>query len=121
MITQEITLGDRRRPAIAKLVTTDEAGVEIPVDLSPVGTQVKFRMVLAKSPYTVKVNNAAAFIEDAVNGKVRYEWQALDVDTKGEYFAWFIVLDPAGLPEHFPTGYQYSIKVHPIDGTGINA
>lgn len=35
-------------------------------------------------------------------GHARYQWQSADVDTAGQYRAWFIVLDGAN-DEHFPT------------------
>lgn len=36
-----------------------------------------------------KVNATAAVLEDGPNGKLKYEWAALDVDTEGIFFAQF--------------------------------
>lgn len=55
------------------------------VDLS--GRSVKFKMRHAENS-DLKVN-ANATVDDAVKGKVSYSWNDADLDTPGEYFAWW--------------------------------
>jgi hypothetical protein len=50
---------------------------------------VKLRMRLANSN-TLKVDTTAAIVS-APAGTVRYDWAAIDVDTSGEYVAWWQV------------------------------
>ena len=38
-----------------------------------------------------KVNAAAGALEDATNGKVKYEWGATDTDTEGVFLGQFII------------------------------
>lgn len=72
-----------RLPSVTDTITIDGA----PVDLT--GATVKF-MMREESSATPKVN-ATATVVDVLGGQVRYDWAALDVDTKGEYRAWFRV------------------------------
>jgi hypothetical protein len=74
---------DNRDPSLTDTVKV--AGV--PFDLS--ASQVRLRMRLETSA-TLKVDGPAATVSPAA-GTVRYDWQAVDVDTVGEYVAWWRV------------------------------
>ena len=75
---------------------TNSAGVAI--DLSPVGTSVRFQMRLtSEGRFAV---DAAATITDAVNGKVRYDFVAPDLDYPGDYLARWQITYPDGEIEH---------------------
>jgi len=57
----------------------------LPVSLT--GATATFSMEDESS--VLKVTAAAATISDAANGKVKYEWAAIDVDTTGRFFGQF--------------------------------
>lgn len=101
MITRSFHVGDRLVSLLADLY--DPSGS--PVVLGAAET-VAFRMIDTTSA-AVKVNNSAATVVSrgsATTGapaQVRYDWAAADVDTAGEYAAWFIRTS-AGSTEHFP-------------------
>lgn len=78
------TKGDRRTAIAATLRKPDGEVVDL------TGCTVTFRMVKA-SDDTVKINSAAATVDDAEEGDVSYSWAAADVDTAAEYYAWWIV------------------------------
>ena len=90
-----LTVGDRRRSFARTLENPDGT----PLDLT--GMTVAFRMVNA-ADNAVKINNAAAAVVTAAEGKVRFDWGATDVDTAGTYFVWFIVTDGASKVETYP-------------------
>lgn len=75
-------VGDRS-PSITETITID--GVAF--DLS--SSTVKFKMRAANSD-TLKVDAAATLVTPA-EGTVRYDWAAADVDTAGDYLAWWEV------------------------------
>jgi len=115
--TQEYSVGDTRRPIEA--VLRGPGGSVL--DLSDGSIEVYFKMASAKSPYTVKVNALAEKVvvnggAAGATGKVRYVWQAADLNTVGKYFAWWVVKQ-GGLQETFPTGNRFSIAVMPTDGS----
>lgn len=56
-----------------------------PLDIT--GSTVTFNMRESFSD-TVKVSSAGSIV-DATKGQISYEWQAADVDTQGEYKAWW--------------------------------
>lgn len=90
------TVGDRRAAIAATL--KDPNGTVI--DLT--GHTVVFRLVHATT-YAVKINDAAAIIDNAAAGTVHYDWASADVDTAGDYLAWFIISRTSdGKKEHFP-------------------
>lgn len=62
-----------------------------PLDLT--GCTVKLRM-RASGSATLKVDANAAVLAPASDGNVRYDWQAADTDTPGDYLAWFHVILP---------------------------
>ena len=57
--------------------------------------------------------NAAAVVEDAVEGLVRYAWQAGDTSKAGEFEAWFVVTYPSGVQESFPNVGAHTVRVMP--------
>ena len=70
-------------PIGAQLKDQDDAVIDV------TGLTIKFRMVNTDTQ-AVKINNAAATIDDAVNGKVSYTPVAGDVDTVGTYAIYFV-------------------------------
>ena len=105
MTTHTQHVGDRIEPIRKQLL--DRFGV--PVNLA--SSTVAFRMVSVVDG-AVKINNAAAVIENAASGRVRYSWQAADVNTVGDYYAWFIRTE-SGNVEHYPTGAELIVHIIP--------
>lgn len=67
-------------------------------------TAVRFRMRALSAPIgTYKVDQPAVIDAPSTSGRVRYAWQAGDVDTPGNYRAEFIATF-AGREITFPTG-----------------
>jgi len=83
---------DTMQPLIVSAQVADLATLP-PVyeDFDSTGYSLAFRMVKAgaSAADTPKVNDAAA-TQPAV-GFVQYDWDAADVDTDGEFHAWFVV------------------------------
>ena len=77
------------------------------VDLT--GAAVIFKMK-GRTSVTIKVD-AAATIDDAVNGKVSYTWAAGDTDTAGDYHAEFEVTFTGGSVLTFPNDGYLEIKI----------
>lgn len=90
--TRAFTKGDTLVSIYAQLVDADGN----PVDLT--GNTITFRMVDSAGAVTVA---AAAVIVTALTGHVRYDWATADVDTVGDFSAWFIRTS-GGETEHFP-------------------
>lgn len=78
-----------RSPSLTDTITVDGDAFNL------TGATVKFRMRLESSS-TLKVDANASVVGDATNGNVRYDWQAADVDTAGEYVGWWRVTLPGG-------------------------
>lgn len=100
---QSFTRGDLLRGPRAYLVNADGSATDL------TGNSLVFRLVSVVDG-TIKVNNASATIVTPLTGEVRYDWTAPDIDTVGEYWAWFIRTS-GGQTEHFPVGHQYKIVI----------
>ena len=59
----------------------------------------------------LKINRASANIFDAVNGKVKYTWQAADVNTAGIFRGEFEVTFAAGAKATFPSDGDIVITI----------
>ena len=95
-------VGDR---SVKAACTIYQSNGYTPFDLTG-WTSPTFVMATGNDEDTRKVNYAAAVIEDATGGQLRYDWAAADVDTGGEYMGRFRLTDPSGLQRHFPgSGY----------------
>lgn len=80
-----------QNPSITQTILNDDGSAH---DLT--GQTVKFKMRALRSA-TLKVNAAAAIVNSpGADGKVRYDWQAADVDTAAEYLCWWEVTTTAG-------------------------
>lgn len=76
-------LGDRN-PSITETVTIDGVAQDLTAS-----TARKFKM-RAVGESTLKVNaNATAVTPPGVDGELRYDWAAADVDTAGTYLVWW--------------------------------
>ena len=75
---------NNRNPSITENITIDGA----PVNLS--ASTVLFQMRAVGSS-TLKVNSAATIVAPPTAGNVRYDWQAVDVDTAATYLEWWRV------------------------------
>jgi Rib/alpha/Esp surface antigen-like repeat protein len=98
-----IKQNDTRPYLDAQLANTDGT----PIDLT--GCTVRFFMV-STSGGQPKINAQCA-ITDAVNGKVRYYWQAGDTESFGDYKAEFEITFPDGSKQTVPNDGYLIISV----------
>lgn len=83
-------VGDTRTPISVQLVQKNEIGLHIPTNLTDL--TVSFKMVNSKDGTTkVAANSDGITIDDALTGKVSYDFVSDDVDTAGIFWASFIV------------------------------
>lgn len=78
-----------------------------PIDLT--GLTIVFRMVDAQTG-TVKVDNKAVTILDALSASVTYDWDAADVDTASSYWGYFIRQGQLTGSGHNPVLKKLNIK-----------
>lgn len=103
MVDYTITQNDTYPPI--RGVVKDENGAV--VDLT--GATVKF--IMQPTDDQTDTVNAAATVEDAVNGIVSYSWQAGDTGVPGMYYAEFEVTHGGGGVETFPRENPLTIRV----------
>jgi hypothetical protein len=83
-------VGDTLTPISVQLVRKNEIGIHTPTDLTDL--TVSFKMVnSADGSVKVAANSDNITIDDAVNGKVSYDFVSADVNTAGIFWASFIV------------------------------
>jgi len=100
-----IKQNDTRPVLEAQLLNADGT----PINLT--NCTVKFFMVsISASGGQPKVNASCAII-DAVNGKVRYSWQAADTSDYGDYKAEFQITFPDGSIQTVPNDGYLIISV----------
>lgn len=97
-----------RSPSITDQITANGA----PFDLT--GSSVKLQMRPVNSA-VLKIDSAATIV-NAATGQVQYNWAALDVDTQGDYMAWWHVTLPSGLVQDSP---EFDVNVNAHDATGL--
>jgi hypothetical protein len=91
---------DNTSPSVEDTIRVDEA----PFNLT--GSTVRFQMRAAGAA-SLKVD-APATIVNAVDGEVRYDWQAGDTDTIGGYRAWWHVTLPTTAVQDTP---EFGVEV----------
>ena len=82
-----LTVGDTGAP-IKRTLTADG----VPVDLT--GKEIEFKMIASDG--TVKVDWTTANVTvsaPASSGGVQYDFQSVDVNTAGTFYAWFRIAD----------------------------
>ena len=106
--TQNRQVGDLRT-TIAATLTRPDGTVE---DLT--GLTIKFAMYDAEGSTKVAKTEIGASATDATNGEVQYVPLAVDVDTPGTFFAYFIAETAGGKQDSFPAiKGDFKIVFHP--------
>lgn len=99
--THEMTVGDTLSPLRAQLLYKDESN-QLSYAESLAGYTVKFLMKTERGQVKVAESELHVTIVDAASRKVKYNWQAADVDTPGTYYAWFVVYSAGGAKDTYP-------------------
>lgn len=90
-----VFLGNTSQPLFKQL--KDEDGKPLNIGTST----VKFNMREAQSG-TLKISGGAAVVDDSTKGLVHYNWTSSNVDTAGEYSAWWQIKDASNKIKDFP-------------------
>jgi len=91
-------VGDLRTPIGAQLFQGGSA-----IDLT--GLAVEFKMIDEDGATKVAQSGTGVTLDDAANGKVSKTFVADDVDTAGNFFGYFVVLNGSD-GDHFPVDQQ---------------
>lgn len=103
----------KRNDLAPSLRGTATDGNGSPINLSDIINTV-FLMTLADPSITTPtINRAAATIEDAVNGTIRYDWVQGDTATAGIYKGEFELTKSSGQPETIPNDGYLMIEIKP--------
>lgn len=104
-------VGDTRTVLAVQLKQADENGDLQPVNLT--GLTVSFEMHLARDGSTKRSKTSSnVSITDAADGKCQYNFQTDDVDTAGDFVAYFTVTD-GGEDDTFPVAQQeLKVRIH---------
>jgi len=86
---------DTRSPSLTGALTVDGVAFDL------TGSTVKFKMRAVGSA-TLKVNAAAVVVAPPTAGNVRYDWDAADLDTAGDYIGWWEVTLPSAKVQDHP-------------------
>jgi hypothetical protein len=88
-LTRRYKVGQSWPPLVARIVDADEQ----PVDLT--GATATFLMRPTDGPAdTYTLDEPAEILSPPGDGRVRYQWAPTDLDTAGDYLAWFKVIIP---------------------------
>jgi hypothetical protein len=88
--------------------TAPDPVADLNTDVS--GATVLFRLMKLNGAF---VFSRAATIDNAVNGIVRYTWQAGDTNTAGAYLGEFVVTYAGGDVQRFPQGSYLEVLIRP--------
>lgn len=80
-----------------------------PYNLSTAG--ISFMMRNAESDVLKIDNGTVGYVTDGSDGKVKYEWQATDLNSPGEYYAWWDIT-PSASPEFSTSEFLIVVTEH---------